>query len=90
MHRPPTERARPFPMTPPPPPPPQSLWRARARASGGRMLPDAEAGGTYGDRFWQEVAGGVPGRTMAQCLDGYVASHCSTVARFSGGGRRIG
>ena len=68
--------------------PPQVLRQARARASSDRLLPGGEANGAYGTKFWREVAGGVPGRTMAQCLDGYVASHYATVARFSGGSRR--
>ncbi len=54
------------------------------------MLPSGEAEGGYGDIFWTEVARGVPGRTMTQCLDGYAASHYSTVARFSAGGGKEG
>ena len=54
------------------------------------MLPGGEAEGAYGDKFWAEVARGVPGRTMTQCLDGYMASHYSTVARFSAGGHSQG
>jgi hypothetical protein len=83
-------------LTPPPLlllllPPPQGLRRARARAASGRMLPSGEAGGTYGDKFWQEVASGMTGRTVTECLDGYVASHYASVARFSSGsGRRPG
>jgi hypothetical protein len=72
------------PLTPPPPPP-QVLRRARARAGSDRMLPGGEADGAYGVKFWAEVARGVPGRTMTQCLDGYIASHYSTVARFTAG-----
>jgi hypothetical protein len=47
------------------------------------MLPGSDAAGHYGDRFWAAVARDVPGRTAEQCLDGYIASHYSTVARFS-------
>ncbi len=65
------------------------LRRARARAASEHLLPGGEADGAYGNKFWQEVASGVPGRTMAQCLDGYAASHYASVARFSGSGSRI-
>ncbi len=64
----------------------QVLRRARSRAATGNLLPGGEAGGAYGTRFWHEVARGVPGRTMAECLDGYIASHYASVARFSARG----
>jgi hypothetical protein len=54
------------------------------------MLPGSDASGNYGDRFWAAVARDVPGRTMTQCLDGYMASHYSTVSRFAAGGHGRG
>ncbi len=62
---------------------PQVLRRARVLAPSQQMLPSSDEFGHYGTKFWAEVARGVPGRTMTQCLDGYAASHYSTVARFS-------
>jgi hypothetical protein len=73
-----------------PPPSPQVLRQARTRVVSGHFLPSGEAGGAYGKKFWREVASGVPGRTVAQCLDGYAASHYASVANFSSsGGSRI-
>jgi hypothetical protein len=62
-----------------------SSWNEQLKK---QPAPGGEANGAYGTRFWHEVAGGVPGRTPAQCLDGYVASHYAIVARFSSSGRR--
>ena len=78
----PMHRAKLLPMSPPL----QALRQARKRADGEALLPGREAAGAYGDTFWREVARGVPGRPAAQCLDGYLASRYSTVARFSAGG----
>ncbi len=70
---------------PPPPPPaePQELRRIRARAAPGELLPPGESGKTYGSEFWTAVARAQPGRTASECLDGYLASHYTIVARFS-------
>jgi hypothetical protein len=60
----------------------QALKRARADAPDGTMLTRDVADSIYGDRFWARVAAAVPGRTAAECLDAYIVSHCSPVARF--------
>jgi hypothetical protein len=53
-------------------------------------LLSAEASdGPYGDRFWAQVALGMPGRTAGECLDAYLTANISPVARFSASGRRL-
>jgi hypothetical protein len=67
----------------------QSLQRARTSAAPGKLLSSAAADGLYGDRFWAQVASGVPGRTAAECLDAYLAAYGSPIARFSAPGARV-
>ena len=55
----------------------------RARAAPDQFLPASEGGKVYGTEFWTAVARSLPGRTAQECLDGYLASHYATVARFS-------
>ena len=68
----------------------QGLLRARSLAAASGNLLSAEASdGPYGDRFWAQVALGIPGRTAGECLDAYLATNISPVARFSASGRRL-
>jgi hypothetical protein len=66
----------------------QGLQRARTSAAPGKLLSAAASDGTYGDRFWAQVARGVPGRTASECLDAYLFANSSPVARFSAPGIR--
>jgi hypothetical protein len=61
----------------------QGLRRARSSAATGNLLSAAASDGPYGDRFWAQVALGVPGRTAGECLDAYLFACYSPVARFS-------
>ncbi len=67
----------------------QDLQRARASAAPGKLLSAEVWHGPYGNRFWEQVALGVPGRTAGECLDAYLAAHSSSVARFSVSGMRL-
>ena len=66
--------------------PPQHLLEARRNASRGHLLPRKVANGHYGNAFWGRVAERVPGRTAAECLDGFLASDLKDTAYFHGAG----
>ena len=61
----------------------------RASALPGKSLSAEASDGPFGDRFWEQVALGVPGRTAGECLDAYLATHSSPVAHYSASGRRL-
>ncbi len=67
---------------------PQALRKARGRVAEGRLLPDSDAAGPYGVRFWEQVAEELPGRSAAECLDGHLSSVHATIARFTIGAPR--
>jgi hypothetical protein len=62
---------------------PQALDRARSKAPDGHLLKAGESIGPYGEAFWNRVATSMIPRTVAECIDAYLAMHRSPVARFS-------
>ncbi len=52
----------------------QALAYARKAARDGELLPAPHAAGPYGERFWNRVTLGTPGRTKAECLDAFLAT----------------
>ena len=61
----------------------QMLRLARTRVAKGALLPSTDEDNRHGTRFWEAVAGHLPGRTPADCLDAFLASQQNAVARFT-------